>query len=325
MIPVALRSEDPELIETVRSVLAVSAIPLAVFPQSTAEPVIAGLVLDDGAGGEKWQGRSRRYAKVGLRSRGPWPPDVLELPAAAEDLLGLARVANRNTRAKVIGVVGAAGGVGTSVFASAFARVGAENGLMTALVEGRGGPALNELLQVTYTPGLRWADISSTGQDPEHLTSSLPRWENVRLLIGDERPSPDLERIEAPLAALAHAHDLIVLDLQRYDVAGGITSRWCDVVLIVTTCSVPVVRAAQVLCSSLPGQSLGLVVRGPSKSGFPASEVPEVVGAPVLASMRAERSLPAALERGLTPGDQRRGPLLRAAREAMTQLELLST
>lgn len=313
MIPVALRSEDPELIETVRSVLAVSSIPLAVFPETAVEPVEAGLALDSGSADPTWRGASRRYAKVGLRTHGEAAADVLVLPYAAEELLGLARVANRVLRARVIGVVGACGGVGTSVFAAVLARVGAEAGLTAALVEGDGNPALMSLLGLTYTPGLRWPDIpgAAVGQ----LAAALPRWEGVHVLLGDDRPSPGIHNSEPAIMALAQSHDLVVLDLQRHDVVGGVTKRWCDAVLVVTTCDLPAVSATRALCATLTTEDARLIARGPVRGGLSRTELEETARAQILTFMRAERSLPAALARGLTPGDHRRGPLLRAARD----------
>ncbi len=323
MIPVALRSEDPELIETVRSVLAVSSIPLAVFPESTVEPVVAGLTLDGGAGESGWRRESRRHARVGLRTGAPLARDVLVLPHAAEELLGLARAANRVLRAKVLGVVGAAGGVGASVFAAALARVGSESGLTASLVEGEGNPALAALLEVAYSPGLRWPDLPAAGAEPGHLTASLPRWQGVRLLVGDDRRSPGIANSEASLTALAQTHDLVVLDLQRQDVASGVTKRWCDSVLVVTTSGVPAVSATRALCATLTTEDVHLIVRGPTKAGMSQSEVTEMVGVEILTFMRAERSLPGGLDRGLTPGDHRRGPLLKAARATLGGLGVL--
>lgn len=323
MIPVALLSEDPDLIETVRSVLAVSSIPLAVFPESAAEPVEIGLALDGGEANPAWRANSRRYAKVGLGRSGQQGPDVLVLPRAAEEVLSLARAANRVLRARVIGVVGAAGGVGASIFAATVARAGSEEGLQVALAEGAGNPALSVILETTYSPGLRWADLMNSGLDVGDIADSLPRWQGIRLLLGDDRQGPGMTAAETVIGGLAHTHDLVVMDLQRSDVAAGVTKRWCDAVLVLTTPSLPAISAARALCATLTTESVHLVVRGPTKAGLPRGEISSTVGAPLLTYMRAERSLDAGLERGLTPGDQRRGPLLRAARETLTELGVL--
>lgn len=323
MIPVALRSEDPALIETVRSVLAVSSIPLAVFPESVVEPVEIGLALDGGTESTGWRSNSRRYAKVGLRSGEDLGADVLILPHAAEEILSLARAANRVLRARVVGVVGAAGGVGASSFAAALARAGAEAGLQVALAEGAGNPALSVLLDATYSPGLRWADLAGSGLDVGDVSDSLPRWHGTRLLLGDDRPSPGMTAGEPVITGLAHTHDLVVMDLQRSDVAAGVTKRWCDAVLVLTTPGLPALSAARALCATLSTESVHLVVRGPIRAGVPRGEIPAMVRAEVLTYMRAERSLEASVERGLTPGDHRRGPLLRAARETLQALAVI--
>lgn len=325
MIPVALRSEDPELIETVRSVLAVSSIPLAVFPETTTSPVHAGLALDSGGGGAPgWRSLARRHVTVGLWAhRSEEARGVLLLPQAAEELLVLARAANRVLRATSVGVVGACGGVGASVFAAALARVGAEQELMTALIEGGGNPTMMTLLDLAYSPGLRWRDLPVAGLEPVHLAASVPRWKNVRVVMGDDRASPGLASSDALLSALAQTHDLVVFDLQRHDIASGVTKRWCDAVLVVTTCDVPAAHATRALCAAFTTEDVRLVVRGPSRGGVSVEELAEFAGQKVLTFMRTERSLPAGLQRGLTPGDHRRGPLVRAGRHTVEQLGLL--
>lgn len=320
MIPVALRSEDPQLIETVRSILAVSSIPLTVLPTSATEPVRAGLALDHGQGEGTWKGEARRYAKVGLRNAGPWGQDVLQLPQEAKELLSLARAANRVHRATVIAVVGAAGGVGASVFASGLAREAALAGLSVALVEGQGNPALGSLLGLEHEPGLRWADLPAAGTEPGYLTSSLPRWQNVRVLLGDHRSHPPLGQMDGPVLGLAQTNDLIVVDVQRHELKLGFVRRWCDHVLLITTPAPGIVGAAAVIAGGFKGESAHLIVRGPARSGLSGEEISDDTALPVLATMRDERSLPGAIDRGFTPGDHRRGPLVRAVKTTIKQL-----
>src|SRR5699024_12567166 len=102
----------------------------------------------------------------------------------------------------------------------------------------------------------------------------------------------------------------------RQDLAIGVTERWRDAVLVVTTCSGAPASATRALCATLTTEDVHLVVRGPAKVGLSAGELAESARAQVLVYLRAERSLPAGLERGLTPGDHRRGRPLRAARSA---------
>ncbi|HLS02432.1 MAG TPA: hypothetical protein VK054_10720 [Beutenbergiaceae bacterium] len=325
MIPVALRSENPQLIETVRSVLAVSAIPLAVFPESSAQVSDIGLALDDAAHPNPWGAQARRYATVGLPTSAGHPGETLVVPHQAEDLLTLATAATQVLRAHVVGVVGAAGGVGASVFGAALARMGVEEGLMTCVVEGEGNPALATLLQLTYAPGLRWSDLPATGINPTQLADTLPRWEGVRVLAGDDRPSPGLAASKPVVAAVAEAHDLVVLDLQRSDATSGVTKQWCDDLIIVATPSASAVAAAAALLPHVATQPVHVVVRGPIKGGLGVAEIEETLGLSIGLYMRGERSLPAGLDRGLTPGDYRRGPLVRGARAMLDRLGVVGT
>ena len=65
--------------------------------------------------------------------------------------------------------------------------------------------------------------------------------------------------------------------------------------------------------------NLGLVVRGPSPGGLRATEVADITGLPLLASMRAQPQLAERLERGgLRMG--RRSPLASAAAEVLAVL-----
>lgn len=319
MAHVVLRSEDPDLIETVRSVLAVTGIPLAVYPESAAPPT-AGLLLDGGTQPAAPTAEGGRYARVGLWDRrGEVGEDALLLPHDAESLLTLAQAANRTLRAKTVGVVGSRGGVGASVFAVALARVGAEASLGTALVEGSGSPALASMLPLGGGP--RWADLPAA-PDPAHLVRALPTWAGVRVLLGDERRTPEASRAEAAIAALAQSHDLLVLDLQRHDVAGGITTRWCEVVVLVTTCDLPAVRAAEAMRHHLSAEEVHLLVRGPARAGYTPGAVERALAVRAVTRMRREWSLPGGIERGIPPGEHRRGPLLRAARGVLDALEV---
>jgi Flp pilus assembly CpaE family ATPase len=74
---------------------------------------------------------------------------------------------------------------------------------------------------------------------------------------------------------------------------------------------------APVLAAANP--NLGLVVRGPSPGGLRASEVADITGLPLLASVQAQPQLARQLERGgLRLG--RRDPLAVAARRVLAVL-----
>lgn len=327
---VALRSSDPEVVEAVRSVAALADLPLAVHPVGAVAPD-AAIALDSasevGAVDPDWRRPGRRFAWVSVDHavRAPDGAPCLVLPDGAAELLGRIRSLSITRRARVLGVVGARGGAGASSLAAVLARACAGAGLSVALVDleiDRGG--IDLLIGVEHEPGLRWADLGSDvgGFTPGDLSASLPVWHGARVLSGDLRAVPAAPR-EAVLAALADAHDVLVLDVPRSAAgAADVGGRWCDTVLGVATCDVQGTAGAQALARSLAGLDARLVVRGPAPGGLQAEQVASACGLPLLHAMPAERSLSAGIERGMAPGDYRRGPLARCGRRLVEKLEL---
>lgn len=328
---VALRSSDPGVVEAVRSVAALAELPLSVHPPGSAPPD-AGLVLDSvaevGAADPDWRRPGGRFAWVAVERGLPTPDGgaCLVLPDTAEELLTRIRAVSVSRRARIIGVVGARGGAGASSFAAVLARTCADAGLSAALVDldlDHGG--IEVLIGAEHEPGLRWADLGGEegGFAPEELSAGLPVWRGVRVLSGDLR-SVGLGPSEETLTALGDVHDVVVLDLPRVAArAGGPAARWCDVVLVVAVCDVQSAAGVQALSRSLSGLDLRLVVRGPAPGGLHPQDLADSGGLPLLHPMPPERSLAAALERGVAPGDHRRGPLVRAARQTLEALGLV--
>ena len=327
---VALRSSDPAVVEAVRTIAALAELPLVVHPPGAARPQ-AGLVLDSvaevGADDPDWRRPGGRFAWVAVE-RGLEVPDggpCLVLPETAEELLVRIRAVSARRRARVIGVVGARGGAGASSLAAVLARTCADRELSVALVDldlDHGG--LDVLIGSEHEAGLRWADLGGEqgGFAPADLAVGLPTWHGVRLLSGDLR-SVGSHPSEETLTALGDAHDVVVLDLPRAAArTGGLAGRWCETVLAVAVCDVQSAAGAQALARSLSGLDLQLVVRGPAPGGLQPADLAAACGVPLLHGMAPERSLAAALERGVSPGDHRRGPLVRAARHIVDALGL---
>src|SRR5699024_12595380 len=79
--------------------------------------------------------------------------------------------------------------------------------------------------------------------------------------------------------------------------------------LIVTTCDVVGGEAVRATRSAWDGVETRLVVRGPAPGGLTPEEIAEAVGLPLAVTMRSERGLSAGVDRGVAPGDNRRGAL----------------
>jgi len=227
---------------------------------------------------------------------------------------------------RVIGVVGARGGVGASSLAAALARrlarggrhgAGASGSVALADLDGAGG-GIDVLLGVEGAEGLRWPDLHGargevSGTD---LTALLPRWSGVTVLSADRaRPgAPRAEVVADVLDALAASHDEVVLDLDRGALAGCGPLARCAVVLVLAARDLRSVAGVLALRGAVLAAvpDVRLVVRGPAPGGLGVLEMAHVVDLPVAASMGPQPGLDAALERGGGPVPRRRSPLARA-------------
>lgn len=327
---VALRSSDPAMVDAVRSVVALADLPLSVHPAG-ARPPEAALVLDSasevGPADPDWRRPGRRFAWVAVDHAVTAPDGArcLVLPDTAEELLTRVRAVTTTRRARVVGVVGARGGAGASTLAAVLARACADAGLAPGLVDlDLDGGGIDVLVGAEHEAGLRWSDLveERSGFTPADLAAALPRWRGVRLLSADLRTTT-APPVEHALAALADALDVVVLDLPRTAARPGeISTRWCDTVVVVATCDLTAVGGAQHLAHALTGLDRRLVTRGPAPGGIGPEDVAAAAGLPLLHAMVPERGLASALERGVAPGDRRRGPLARCARRLVAELDL---
>src|SRR5918997_5847376 len=96
---------------------------------------------------------------------------------------------------RVVAVVGACGGAGTSTLAAAVAHGLRRSREPAALVDlDVPGPGLDVLLGVEDAPGARWPELAAARGDVDGrgLLAALPRWGSVPVLSGSrlraERP-----------------------------------------------------------------------------------------------------------------------------------------
>ena len=264
------------------------------------------VVLDGDEPSSAW----KRAAHLGVEQ-------LAVLPSAAEWLSGrmIAAVEPPVAPGVTVGVVAGCGGAGASVLSCALARRAGPD-VSTVLVDADPlGGGLDLVLGAEQVPGPRWADLSaSRGQlRPSTLSQALPRHEGLAILSWGRDDILDLDPdvFDDFLAAAGQAFDLVIVDLPRH--APPQWTRRCHHVLLVSPARVrSAVAASQVakrLSQSHP--DVRLVVRDTGAGGLDAELLAESIGLDLAGSIRDDRGLSAAVDRGEgIPGGARLGKLV---------------
>lgn len=207
---------------------------------------------------------------------------------------------------RVIGVVGAAGGVGASVLAASISRCAAARDISASLVDAHphsGG--LDLLLGAEEHVGARWGDIV-VGEgvvEREDVRRALPRTaEEVAVMTFPRskvahQPAIGAQQVHALVAALRTAGVTVV------DAPFELLPDTCDAVIIVVPPLLRAVSAAAQLVArcEAAGMQHCLVLREAVWAGLSADEVAAVTGSRVIATLPEIRSLTKSVEtRGLT-------------------------
>lgn len=228
-----------------------------------------------------------------------------------------------------VAVLGASGGAGSSVFASALATAAANEQARALLIDcDPWGAGLDVLFGIEAAPGLRWAELAvPTGRiASDELHRALPgvRVAGGRIAVLCSGRDVD-DRITAPAIDVIvdsgrRSGVTTVVDLPRQPgAAADRVLELADLAILVTPADVRSGWAADRVSRRLRqfGVNAGLVVRGPSPGGLGASELADLLQLPLLARMRADPTLARDLEFGLGLAAQRRRPLSKAAREVL--------
>lgn len=228
----------------------------------------------------------------------------------------------------LVAVLGGRGGAGATTFASALAVTATRAGRLTLLVDADPlGGGIDLVFGGEHDRGLRWPELASTrGRVPAAaLTGALPRMRGLSVLSWDRSgaAAASVDAVRAVLSAGRRAHELVVVDLPRSldDSTRAVLAEATTTVLVVPTevraaaAAACVATAVAALCTDLR-----VVTRGPSPSGLGGDQVARALGLPLLAEMRPEPGIDAALEHGQAPGQRARGPLSVACGRLLDEL-----
>lgn len=244
---------------------------------------------------------------------------------------------------RVVGVLGASGGLGASTLTTALAVTAAQawaGAAPVVAVDGRpDGGGLDVTGCVEHLPGLRWPDLAGVrgevcGSD---LLAELPRLGGARLLSAAAgRPPgaavPSGEVLSTVVGALRSVTGLVVVDLpvgawsavgsERRDSTGAHRDpggkrrppflAHCDAVVLLAGVSPrhlsDAVAARAALRAAVPAAVTGLVVRASGRGGV-ALAMADHLDLPLLAGWRDDAAVQREAERGRTPGESRRSSL----------------
>ncbi|WP_225215451.1 pilus assembly protein FlpE [Cellulomonas avistercoris] len=230
----------------------------------------------------------------------------------------------RGRRAVVVGVVGAAGGVGASTLAALVARRLSRT-TSTALVDlDRGAGGLDVVVGIEEVDGARWPDLHGAGGDVRgsDVVALLPRWGACAVLSADRTRPTAVEpgvRLDV-LHALACEVGALVLDLDRGTVVDGDAPlAACDAVVVAARADLRCVAGALALRPRLDEAATrrGLVVRTGAAAALGPGDVAAASGLDVWHVARHDRALAARAER-VGPGG--RGPAARSADAVVRRL-----
>jgi secretion/DNA translocation related CpaE-like protein len=238
---------------------------------------------------------------------------------------------------RVIGVVGACGGAGTSVVAACVAHGLRRGGERATLVDlDAHGPGTDLLLGADGGRGARWPDLVEARGEVEGagVVAALPRWGRVPVLSGTASGAPPEDDVVLDVCrGLVRAGESLVLDLPRPGAWGSVTRRGrgaaaeapgsdglavhtllagCDTALLVVPLSLPAIMGAGRVRDALRGAGVPdvrLVVRGPAPGSVDEEDVSAALGLPVAAVMGRDAGLARAIERGEGPAMSRRATL----------------
>ena len=215
------------------------------------------------------------------------------------------------SRAHVVAVVGAGGGVGASTSAALLARRWSATGPTTLVDLDRCGGGIDVLLGLEAVPGLRWPDLAEVrgALDAEDLDDVLPRWSGVDVLSsGRAAGPPTAEAVRAVVDALARRCSTVVLDLPAGVLLGGAglgAVPDIDDVVLVTGQDVRGVATGLVLRDAVGGHAQLVLRRRRTRQVAPL-EAARLLDLPLLGLLPSDRRLPGAVERGLGPVAGRR-------------------
>lgn len=241
---------------------------------------------------------------------------VALLPAAAPWLAGrFAALRTQGPAGHLLGVLGSAGGAGSSSLSCWLALAAARSGRSTVLLDGDpGGGGLDLALGTGRRAGVRWEDLGEVSGtlNPDQLVGALPRVSGFSVLSMSGAGVAESDILESPAApsvvdAVRTAFTLTVVDLPSGWAARGPLLQVCDTVVLLVPGRARSIAAARSLAHQTGHLPVSVVARGPLVSGLDPHRVAELTGLPLAGYLPQLRGVLTAEHQGrlLELGSQR--------------------
>jgi hypothetical protein len=228
---------------------------------------------------------------------------------------------------RVVGLVGASGGLGVSTLAVALAARAGQSLGVTVCVDAAGGHGARGGLDVTacleHLPGLRWGDLEDVrgAVDGSAVVQGLPGEGSLRILAS-RGPTPHHDVVSRVVRAVSGVAALTVLDLGTLE--GGL-DLCTDVVLLAGVSARHLADAAALAASPAVADARGpvprLLLRGPRDDQVTAEEVALHLDLPLVGVLRDDPRVRADEARARLPGGRARGALAASADRILAELE----
>ncbi|MFY9262562.1 MAG: hypothetical protein GX483_08875 [Actinomycetaceae bacterium] len=248
----------------------------------------------------------------------------------AADILELMSAVGSTLRGRIIAVVGAHGGAGTSTIAAWLARVLTNKNESVALVDlDPNSAGIDVRLNIADEPGCRWADLGGHGALlPGKLNSALATWRSIQVLSADARaavplPSADRDDGTRVIAALSQVHSWTILDCGILNPKVRSWLEWSDAILLVTLPDAASLATTRVKRELLPRAVPEIVVVRSVSSKNQAAHIADMLDLAQILPVRHLRGMDEDLNHGLSPGDRPRsgtGRDIQALAEHMKQV-----
>jgi secretion/DNA translocation related CpaE-like protein len=267
----------------------------------------------------------RKAIEVGAQDVAQLPGDetwlVDTLAAAAEPVDGWGGT---------VCVMGARGGAGASVLASALGLTAARSGLRTLLIDGDPiGGGLDIVLGLEEQQGARWPHFADRrGRlSAANLYEALPRLGDLSVLswVREAPTAVTPEAAQSLLDAAVRAFDLVIVDVPRHEGEIGRSAlRVADTILLLVPAEVRATMAADALLTPLrnDGTDLRLVVAGPAPGGVTPEVMAQALELPLAGVLEHDRKIAASVEEGGIAHSLRRGSLADLCKRLLPTLNL---